>query len=460
MMEYNLGYILILSYFLFTYKFRKVWLHIILLPLLFYVAGAFAYIYIAIDFTYGLIYNKEHKRIYEPLVLLLCGFLTFFIFSQYLFLVPGKTMLTYPLPLVNERFHRIIFWILTAYIILFPLVSKSTLVRKSGPRTRRYSGLISGSLVIIITAVLLKGMYDRSISTVMNIQNQAYKGEWDKVIRSHEKFNSGNIISQYFYNTALSEKGMLCDKLFASGQNFGTRALILPWGDHYLERGAYFFFTAGLVNEAHRWAYEEMVVYGMRPHNLLMLIKTNILDSNFRIAAKYVNILKKTAFYRDEASMYEKYLGNRENVLSDPELGPVSKILPQKDFFIFMDSPEDNLPMLFESNPGNKRAFEYMMSWLLLEKDVETVISNLHLMKDLGYTRIPRSIEEAIMIYYDSQRVFPDMGGLTISRETLSRFDQYFATYQKARNNPARLQQIMQEKFGDTFWYYYHFYKS
>lgn len=459
LMEYNLGYICILSYFISTYKYRKIWLHIVLFPLLFFVAGAFALIYIAMEIVYSLVYNKVYKNIYEPLALILTGLLSYFVFRQFLFLVPDRILLTFPLPLVNERFHRIIFWTLTAYIIFFPLLSSIAIFRKTGLLTRRYAWIVSGSLVIVLTAATLYKKYDKSISNVMDIQNEAYKGDWDKVIISHEKFPSGNLISQYFYNTALSEKGILCDRLFNSGQSFGTKALILPWGDQYLERGAYFFFAAGLVNEAHRWAYEEMVVYGMRPHNLLMLIKTSILDSKFRIAEKYINILKETVFYRDEAAMYEKMLSDREGILSDPELGPVAKILPQKDFFIYMDSPEDNLPMLFESNPGNKRAFEYMMSWLLLEKDVETVVSNVHLMKDLGYTSIPRGIEEAILIYYNSQRVFPDMGGLTINPETLSRFDQYFSTYVKARNNPATLQQIMHEKFGDTFWYYFHFYK-
>jgi hypothetical protein len=190
-----------------------------------------------------------------------------------------------------------------------------------------------------------------------------------------------------------------------------------------------------------------------------MLIKTNILDGNLRMAYKYIDILKKTAFYRDEAEKYEKLAGNEEAVISDPELGPIAAIMPEKDFFIYMDSPEDNLPMLFESNPKNRRAFEYMLSWLLLEKDVETVLSNLHLFKEMGYTSIPRPVEEAIMIYYDSQKKFPDMFGLTVSPATLTRFRQYFSSFVQARNNPALLQQTMKEKFGDTFWYYYHFHK-
>jgi hypothetical protein len=97
------------------------------------------------------------------------------------------------------------------------------------------------------------------------------------------------------------------------------------------------------------------------------------------------------------------------------------------------------------------------MSWLLLNKNVETLVNNISVMKKMGYTRIPRHIEEAILIYYNSKGVFPDLGGLTVSAETQMRFDQYFTTYVGARQNPSSLKEKMQKQFGNTFWYYYHF---
>ena len=88
-----------------------------------------------------------------------------------------------------------------------------------------------------------------------------------------------------------------------------------------------------------------------------------------------------------------------------------------------------------------------MMSWLMLTKDVEILVDNIRLMKNMGYTRIPRHIEEAILIYYNSTGKYPDMGGLTISNETRLRFGQYFTAFE----------QKMQADFSNTFWYYYQF---
>ncbi len=143
----------------------------------------------------------------------------------------------------------------------------------------------------------------------------------------------------------------------------------------------------------------------------------------------------------------------------DPELGEKRLLLPKSDFFIYLESPEQNLPLLVDENPQNRKAFEYMMSWLMLGKEVEILVNNIRLMKKMGYSKIPRHIEEAIMIYYNSQKKLPDMGGLTVSNETRIRFDNYFASYVNARQNPETLMEKMQEQFSDTFWYYFHFTK-
>lgn len=454
-MEVNLGFICLLASILVLTRYRADFAVLILIPVLFYFAGAFALIFVAVYTVYAIRNFSGNQRLYMPLSAYIITIFTWFLFRKLLFLVPAASLLASPLSAV-EAGNRVYLVILTGFLLLLPVLKL-----KPAPKTKenvvRYAGTVLTSLVFIFAAILLSKKQNPVVSDIITIQKAAYDGRWDDIIRMNEERPTNNLVGQYFYNTALSEKGLLCEKLFTTGQDFGTKSLVMQWGNEHLERGAYFFYTTGLVNEAHRWAYEEMVVYGIRPHNLKMLIKTSLLAGNDQMAHKYIDILGQSLIYRNEARYFESMIGNRDKLLADPELGAIAKIVPEMDFFIFTDSPEDNLPLLFESNPQNRRAFEYMMSWLLLEKDVETALSNLHLMKGLGYNRLPRYIEEAVMIYYNSQRAFPDMGGLTVSRETLARFDQYFNAYRQARNNPVRLQETMYSRFGDTFWYYFHF---
>lgn len=454
--EVNLGFICIIATMLLVTRLKAHYAVFILIPFLYYLTGAFALIFLASYIVYTISRFSGKRRIFNSVGAAVITLITWFLFKNFLFLVPASALLTSPLSSVDSG-NRIYLIILAGFIVIVPALKLSSLFAKSNESVTRYAGTVATGMLFFFAAILLIKMQNPVISGIISIQKAAYDGRWDDIIRMNEKKPINNLVSQYFYNTALAEKGLLCEKIFATSQDFGTKSLVMPWGNEHLERGAYFFYTAGLVNEAHRWAYEEMVVSGMRPHNLKMLIKTSLIADNDQMAHKYVNILKQSLIYRKDARYYESMIANRENLLADPELGAITRIIPQKDFFIFTDSPEDNLPLLFESNLQNRRAFEYMMAWLLLEKDVETALSNLHLMKGLGYTKLPRYIEEAVMIYSNSQKIFPDMGGLTVSRETLVRFDQYFNLYRQARNNPVKLQETMYSKFGDTFWYYFHF---
>jgi len=460
MMEYNLGFICIIAYFLLSMKLKGSFLPAILFPLLYYLAGAFSFIFLFMLTVYSIVHYRGPKRFYFPLISIIIAVATFFVFSKILFLVPDSHLLSFPLPIINDRFNKIIFPVFTIFLIFLPVLSLLRLPRRVKNPDPGLPGIVIGALFICFTGSFMVKMHNPQVSRVLNIEKAAYQGNWSEVIRIHEKYPSENLIGQYFYNVALSQGDLLCDKLFSGRQDFGTKSLILPWGDEHLEWGSYFFYTTGLINEAHRWAYEEMVVYGMRPHNIKMLIETNLLNGNFRMAKKYGDILKKTIFYRDLAMEYEKLADNTKGIFTHPELGRIATLMPKKDFFIFTESPESNLPQLLEANPQNRRAFEYMMSWLLLTKNVESVVNNIINMSSMGYTRLPRHLEEAVMIFYNNRKVYPELGGLSISALTRERFNKYYSAYVEARNDPATMKEKMRERFGDTFWYYFHFHQD
>lgn len=200
-----------------------------------------------------------------------------------------------------------------------------------------------------------------------------------------------------------------------------------------------------------------MVVYGYRAQNLKMLAQTSLLNGDYRMARKYVNILKRTMYHRDWAKNLERMADDPSLIRSDPGLGAKLEILPRNEFFIEYNEPQANLPLLLEMQPENRRALEYWIAGLLLTKNVQGAVGSLSLMKEAEYTRIPRHLEEAALMYINSTNVSPDLGGLTISAETLARFDQYTAFYAEARKNLSTLRETMQAEFGDTFWYYFQF---
>jgi len=460
LMMYNLGFLFVFLYFLISIlpeKKKLRYLTLALFPLFYYIESAYALIFIGLYITYCLLYVKGKYKYYYPLVLLAGTGISVILFNKIFLLQSVKQLFLYPLPFINDTTHKILFYVLTGYIILYPVLCRLAGSLSLKKLSNRLIIIIPGVIVLCLAIVFLITGYNSQTSRVINLEKLVFEERWNKAIEYQEKYPSENMIGQYFYNIALSESGQLCDRLFYGRQDFGTGSLFLPWSSEHINWGANSFYAIGLINEAQRWAYEEMVVYGPRPQNMKLLIKSSLINGKYSLTEKYSDILKNTLFYRAWARQYEKLSGDSVAIKSNPDLGRKVKILPGDDFFIFLESPQDNLPLLVNENPANKEAYEYLMSWLLLSKEVEMLVNNIKLMKNMGYTRIPRHIEEAIMIYYNSQGVFPDLGGLTVSNETRLRFDHYFTAYMTARQNPATLKEKMRKQFGNTFWYYFHF---
>ncbi len=235
-------------------------------------------------------------------------------------------------------------------------------------------------------------------------------------------------------------------------------AVMIPWSSQIsmskLFRGVYFYYTIGLVNEAHRWAFESMVTEGFHPENIILLIKTNLINGHFKIAEKYISILKKTLHYRGLARKYESMLSNPEFIRSDAELGEKTKLKPFDNFLITIRNPEANINSLLQSSPGNAKALDYKFACMMLEKDVEGIVNNIGLLFNAGYTKIPGHIEEAALFYQAARGPLPDLTVMRISNESVSRFSEYI----KLTNNMpvARLRDGagLRKELRNTYWYY------
>jgi hypothetical protein len=142
-----------------------------------------------------------------------------------------------------------------------------------------------------------------------------------------------------------------------------------------------------------------------------------------------------------------------ELINADPELSEKIRLLPQKDFFVSTDDSR-NLALLLRFNPQNRTAFEYLVARLLLEKDIIGVTEQVKKMKDLGYSSIPRHVEEAVVAFNAYSGRSADTGGLTVSEETGKRFLQYGNFISRTGGNKNMVKQSIKKGEKNTFWYY------
>jgi hypothetical protein len=423
-----------------------------LFPIFFYLVGSFALIYLGMYLIFSIIYERRKVRYLYPAILIVIALVTFIIFKEVIFLQPIDYLLGYPL-FFNETSLTIFLSLLGAYIILFPLIIKTSGSIILNKRSVHIISLAAILTIFPLTVFVLFKKYDPVIASLMQLEKSVYKQDWGAVIKQYEQFPITNVVGQYYYNLALSEKGQLCSRLFFGQQNFGPMSLALPRDSKQAFRSVYFYYGIGLISEAHHLAYELMVQHGFRPENIKMLIKTELINGNYRIAERYINILKKTLHYKGWAEKYEKMLYEPESIISDPELGEKIRMLPKRDFFI---SPDDakNIELFLKVNPDNKRAFEYKLARLLLEKDLLKVVSEVKEMKEIGYVNFPRHIEEAIVAFSELAKKVPDLGGLSVSRDTERRFIEYKRVFNSYRGNKSLIDKTMKKAEKDTFWYY------
>jgi hypothetical protein len=459
-MEHNLGFLLVLLYFLFTIlqdNRQGRYVALAIFPVIYYLAGGFVWIFLAMFIIYSLLYDEGKQRYLYPAVLLGISGVTVLVFKVFLFLQPLDELFTYPLPFIADPRHNIIFYLIIAYLILYPVFGKTPILLRMKKKKTRPVLLIAMTVFFGLTVLILSRLYNPQTNRVLQLQKYVFEKKWDEAIELHEMTPSKNLIGQYFYNIALSETDQLCDRLFFGRQDFGAGSLILPWGNEHLSRGAYFYYAVGLINEAHRWAYEDMVVNGYRPQNLKLLAKTNLINGNYQMAEKYIGMLKNSFNYSGWAKEYETLLYNPEKTEAHPELGEKIKLLPNEDFFIQLQNPQNNIPLLLDANQTNRKAFEYKIAWYLLTKNVEPAVRHIRRMEELGYEHLPRHVEEAVMAYSNSAGTMPPLGRFSVRQDTKLRFRQYVATYNKMQQNPSGVGKQMRNQFNNTFWFYFHF---
>ncbi len=460
LMHNNLGFLLTGIYFLVLVSSQTKRTHIIVLaffPVFFFLTGAFAWIFLGMAALYSLI----NKRYVFTAVLIFISGLSLLLFREVVFFQTWTGLMHYPLPMKEIFTNPSTLLFLVLFFILYPSFIYLFSLINANAKYRRI--MCAGSLLLpaILTLYLLAGNYNKTTAGMFDLEKRFIAGDWEGVIRLQESNRYRNPVAQYYYNISLSEKDLLCDRLFFAPQDFGTMSISIPWDSRIsinkMFRGIYFFYSIGLVNEAHRWAFESMVIQGFHPENIRLLIKTNLINGHYRIAEKYISVLKRTLHYRKEAKNYEKMLSNPELIRSDPELGEKILLKPNDDFIVRIGNSQENITALYESNPANRKAFEYMIAWYMLGKDFGQVVNNIGRLPALGYSKIPKHMEEAALVYRTAAGSLPYKDGPEISSESDSRFSRYILTVSSADRRKSPEGTSIQKEFGNTYWYYLDF---
>jgi hypothetical protein len=464
MLYNNVGLLIQLGFFLLAIRYLNLlrgWFLLLLIPFIYFATCGFTWIYLLMMILY-LVLEKKKIFVVKIAAIWCFSYLLFYLSKEFLFFQTIRTLLTFPFTELNPGTQERIFIPFALFLCALPAISKINIKlpeRIKFPESAKLIGLSTFiALVLVLTATL---RFEKKTSQYFHVEKLFYQKKFDEIIKYNLVNTPNNSLTIFLNNIALCETDKLNDLLFSFSQNKEGNTLFLKWEmvGEILRRGGYFYYTVGMINEAHRWAFENMVMKGQTPEGLKMLIRTELIYGNYNVASRYISVLKRTLFYKKDAAVFEKFLFDDNAIDADSELGDKRRTRLKTDFFSITDDPYINIERILATDSLNKNAFEYKVAFLLLNKDYKAIENELPSFARYGFTRFPVHVEEAITaLEVLRDGAIPNLGNIPMSIETQNRWTQYLTILQKSGNNIKTAEPELRRQFGNTFWYWV-FYK-
>jgi hypothetical protein len=227
--------------------------------------------------------------------------------------------------------------------------------------------------------------------------------------------------------------------------------LFLQLGDLDLE--------LGLVNETEHEAHESLTTDGPHPEVLRRLALANIVKRQPEAAQVFLDALGRQLVQEPETRRLRARPAADPAWDRDAQVARVRSVMLLRDEVRMGDTLERRCPALLGRNPHNRMAFEYLMAYYLLTRQLEPFAANLPRLKDMGYPDIPRLLEEGALVYERNTRRTADCGGRRISgrtREDFLDFVEAGAPFIRLGDMEAA-QRAVAARFGNTYFYYFAF---
>lgn len=310
-------------------------------------------------------------------------------------------------------------------------------------------------LVIVSSWFGIKASFDAMTYDLIDYDFLVRTEQWDKIIEKAEKKQATTPLSVSCVNLALSQKGQLADRLFEFYQNGGeglfptfTRDMISPVST------AEIFFRLGMVNDAERYMFEAQEAipnYRKSARLTRRIIECEIINGNYQVAAKLLRRLQKTLFYSNWANQTMALLGNEKAINQHPVYGKLRKYREKKQDFLFSDREMDQmLGLLFLNDNHNKMAYEYLVCYELLQRDMEKFMQYYPLGRFVDYDHIPRSFQEILIGNWMKTHSDPRTIPYSVDAQNVNNTLNFIQLYMQNPKDP----QLGQQPYVSNAWHY------
>lgn len=311
-------------------------------------------------------------------------------------------------------------------------------------------------ILVLLLTVGLKTQANINFEKILSLDGETYFGNPGRVIELSKKYKLENRQASYFANMALARKGLLTESLMEFYQP-SHLALFLPvdpaqhWQSIFVSNEV--FYLVGDMNMAQHSAMlgNTFSPYTRSSRMIKRLAEINMVNGDSAAATKYLRILTKTLFHR-------KWAEDRLNIIQlrvqENWLTEKRRQIPTADMLRKSGSPLESLQFHAEQNPENLIAVDYLLCYLLLDKELKAFREGF----DQYYRKLNRSVPkvyaEALLVQLlASGASEQEAMSYSIDPETVKRFAAYTRIFDQTSGDINALK----KQFGQTYWFYYHF---
>lgn len=420
---------------------------LLMIPLLYWVAGPCYIIFVVHLYTAG--------KIGSPRILLPCAYAALGLLcplaALYLTQYPPLSLVT---GINYYRFPEIAPAILILSILVAALTPWLLTLRSKRAKATKPLLVIEAGILILCGATWIYTAADPGKEEVLKYDYLTRMKRWNLIIREAEKKEPRSPLAVTCLNLALAKTGQLGDRMFHFFQN-GTEGLIPAFQRDFTSPlpASEIFYHLGMINSSQRYTFEAMEAipdYKKSGRAYARLAETNLINGQYAVAAKYLRTLRHTLFYRRWADEAMTYLGDEGKIARHPEWGRLRKLRYADDFLFSEAEMESMLGLLLRHDKTNRLAFEYLLAYTLQKKDLESFARYYPMGKDMGYDHIPISYQEALIFIWTQQH--PNFQGLpwSISRSVMEGVSEFARVYMTQKDSEP----ILRPKYEKTFWYY------
>lgn len=228
------------------------------------------------------------------------------------------------------------------------------------------------TVVLCLTAAFgVNSTYGRDTYEIIAYDQLIRAEKWAEVISRAEKYQPRNELACVSVNLSL----FMCGRMNEMSEFYqcGTKGLLMPRVRDNVSNisTGEAFWRLGFVNEALRYAFDTQEAIPdceKSPRSMMRMAECQIVNGRYKVASKYIDLLKHTMFYRSWALEHEKYLGNEALIESNPIYHYLRIVRNREDYLFHYPEMDKMLGRLYLQCKENIMAGWYYQAWMSLRQ--------------------------------------------------------------------------------------------